>query len=133
ASIVVDVRSGIRGIRWYGKGISPLALVLATADGHPRADSYTSWVPRPTLAGIRSHAFYTGLAAAREGKQISPAGLAAARQAAAALHIGWLLAWTKHWMTLHRPQHHHLHYGAIYPYLAPPAFRPPYHAVAPNA
>jgi hypothetical protein len=127
-SLVVDVPFGIRGIPWYGKAISPLALVLATADGHPRADSYTSWVPRPTLAGIRSHAFYTGLAAAREGKPISAAHLAAARQDAAALHIGWLLVWTKRWMAQHQPQHHHLHYGAIYRYLAATGFRLDYTA-----
>jgi hypothetical protein len=128
ASIVVDVPFGIRGIPWYGKAISPLALVLATADGHPRADSYTSWVPRPTLTGIRSHAFYTGLAAARVGKPLSAAQLAAARRDAAALHIGWLLVWTKHWMAPHRPQHHHLHYGAIYRYLAATGFRLDYQA-----
>jgi hypothetical protein len=128
SSIVVDVPFGIRGIPWYGKAISPLALVLATADGHPRADSYTSWVPRPTLRGIRSHAFYTGLAAARVGKPISAAQLAAARQDGAALHIGWLLVWTKHWMAPNRPQHHHLHYGAIYRYLAATGFRLDYQA-----
>jgi hypothetical protein len=122
-SIVVDVPFGIRGIPWYGKAISPLALVLATADGHPRADSYTSWVPRPTLAGIRGHAFYTGLAAARVGKPISAARLAAARRDASALHIGWLLVWAKHWMAPNRPQHHHLHYAAIYRYLAATGFR----------
>ena len=127
-SIVVDVPFGIRGIPWYGKGVSPLALVLATADGHPRADSYTSWVPRPTLAGIRRHAFYTGLAAAQEGLPVSPAHLAAARQDAAALHIGWLLVWTKQWMARHRPQHYHLPYGAIYHYLAATGFRLGYQA-----
>ena len=127
-SIVVDVPFGIRGIPSYGKAISPLALVLATADGHPRAASYTSWVPRPTLAGIRGHAFYTGLADARVGKPISAAHIAAARQDAAALHIGWLLVWTRHWMTLHRAQHHRLHYGAIYQYLAATGFRLDYRA-----
>ena len=127
-SIVVDVPFGIRGIPWYGKGLSPLALVLATADGHPRADSYTSWVPRPTLAGIRGHAFYTGLAAAQEGLPVSAAHLAAARQDAAALHIGWLLVWTKQWMARHRPQHYHLPYGAIYHYLAATGFRLGYQA-----
>jgi hypothetical protein len=127
-STVVDVPFGIRGIPWYGKAISPLALVLATADGHPRADSYTSWVPRPTLAGIRGHAFYTGLAAARAGKPISAAQLAAARRDVPELHIGWLLVWTKHWMAPNRPRHHHLHYAAIYRYLAATGFRLGYQA-----
>jgi len=127
-SIVVDVPFGIRGIPWYGKAISPLALVLATADGHPRADSYTSWVPRSTLAGIRGHAFYAGLAAARVGKPIPAAELAAARRDASALRIGWLLVWTKHWMAPNRPRHHHLHYGAIYRYLTAAGFRLDYQA-----
>jgi len=127
-SIVVDVPFGIRGIPWYGKAISPLALVLATADGHPRGDSYTSWVPRPTLTGIRSHAFYTGLAAARVGTPISAARLAAARRDAAALHIGWVLVWTPHWMAPNRPQPRHLHYTAIYRYLAAAGFRLDYQA-----
>jgi hypothetical protein len=39
-----------------------------------------------------------------------------------------LLVWTKHWMALHRPQHHHLHYGAIYRYLAATGFRLDYQA-----
>jgi hypothetical protein len=124
SSIVVDVPFGIRGIPWYGKAISPMALVLATADGHPRAVSQASWAPRPTLTGIRSHAFYTGLAAAQVGKPLSAAQLAAARRDVAALRIGWLLVWTKQWMALH----HHLHYGAIYRYLAATGFRFAYQA-----
>ena len=127
-SIVVDVPFGIRGIPWYGKGISPMALVLATADGHPRGDSYTSWVPRPTLAGIRRHAFYTGLAAARAGKRVTPARVAAARQDLTTLPVGWVLVWTKHWMAVTRPSHHHLHYAAIYRYLSATGFHLGYQA-----
>ena len=44
---------------------SPAPLVLATADGHPRAISYTSGVQRRTITGIRGHAFYAGLVAAQ--------------------------------------------------------------------
>jgi len=62
------------------------------------------------------------------GKPISAAHIAAARQDAAALHIGWLLVWTRHWMTLHRARHHRLHYGAIYQYLAATGFRLDYRA-----
>jgi hypothetical protein len=127
-SIVVDVPFGIRGIPWYGKAISPMALVLATADGHPRADSYTSWVPRPTLTGIRRHAFYTGLADARVGTKITPAHLAAARKDASSLHIGWVLVWTKRWMAPVHPAHHHLHYGAIYRFLTATGFHLGYQA-----
>jgi hypothetical protein len=126
-SLVVDVPFGIRGIPWYGKAISELALVLATADGHPRGDSYTSWVPRHTLNGIRSHAFYTGLNAARLGKAISPAQLAAARRDAARLHIGWVLVWLKPWMAPHGSAAH-LHYPAIRRYLAATGFRLDYQA-----
>ena len=47
-SIVVDIRYGLRGgVALYGREISPDALVLATADGHPRAVSVTSWVSAP--------------------------------------------------------------------------------------
>ena len=47
-SIVVDIRFGLRGgVALYGREISPDALVLATADGHPRAVSVTSWVSAP--------------------------------------------------------------------------------------
>jgi hypothetical protein len=96
-SIVVDVPFGIRALSRYGKPISPLALVLATADGHPRAVSYTSWVPHRTIAGIRAHAFYAGLVAAQQGKPVTQVGLAAARRDLSGLHVGWLLLWT-HWM-----------------------------------
>jgi hypothetical protein len=92
-SIVVDVPFGIRGISTYGKPISPLALVLATADGHPRAVSYTSWTTPRTIHGIRSHAFYTGLVAAQRGERITPAELAAARRDLRRLHVGWVLVW----------------------------------------
>jgi hypothetical protein len=115
-SLVVDVPFGIKGIPWYGKQLSPFALVLATADGHPRGDSYTSWVPRSTLAGIRGHAFYVGLVQARLGQLVPPAQLAAARQDVAGLHVGWVLVWTKQWMAPGRQQAR-LHYGTIYRYL----------------
>jgi hypothetical protein len=126
-SIVVDVPFGIKGIPWYGKNISPSALVLATADGHPRGDSYTSWVPRSTLNGIRGHAFYAGLTAARLGQRIPPARLGAARQDLTRLHIGWVLVWGRQWMAPGRP-HARLHYAAIARYLAATGFRFGYRA-----
>jgi hypothetical protein len=126
-SIVVDVPFGIKGIPWYGKNISPSALVLATADGHPRGDSYTSWVPRSTLNGIRGHAFYAGLTAARLGQRIPPARLGAARQDLTRLHIGWVLVWGRRWMAPGRP-HARLHYAAIARYLAATGFRFGYRA-----
>ena len=73
ASVVVDVPFGIPGIpRQYGNVPSPLALVLATADGHPRAVSYGPLAVPTTVAGIRGHAFYAGLVAVRFGKPDHP-------------------------------------------------------------
>jgi len=93
-SIVLDIPFGLRGgIPLYGSAISPRALLLATADGHPRAMSYSSWVPAPTAAAITAHAFYRGLIAAQHGHRSRPALLAAARQDAEGMDIGWVLAW----------------------------------------
>jgi hypothetical protein len=94
-SIVLDVPFGLRGgIGLYGSPTAREALVLATADGHPRAISYTSWVPAPTKAGIARHPFYALLVAAQHGQVIPPARLAAARQDARRMDIGWVLVWS---------------------------------------
>jgi hypothetical protein len=93
-SIVVDVPFGLRGgIGLYGAGISRQALVLATADGHPRAVSYTSWIPARTEHGIAGHPFYAWLVAAQRGKPVPAAGLAAARRDVRSMDIGWVLVW----------------------------------------
>jgi hypothetical protein len=93
-SIVVDVPFGLRGgIGLYGSPIPRQALVLATADGHPRAVSYTSWVPAATKAGITRHPFYVDLVAVQNGHQVSAAGLAAARLDVRRMNIGWVLDW----------------------------------------
>ena len=47
------------GIPLYGGQFAAQSLVLATSDGHPRAVSYTSWVPAATLREIKKHPFYT--------------------------------------------------------------------------
>jgi hypothetical protein len=96
-SVVVDVPFGLRGgIPVRGFTIPPRALVLATADDHPRAISYTSWVPRPTIRGMLvRHEFYHCL----DGSQFGPrhhcdqAQLAAARRDLPTLDIGWVLVW----------------------------------------
>jgi hypothetical protein len=94
-SIVVDIPFGLRGgLGLYGAGISPRSLLLATADGHLRAISYTSWVPAPTKAGISRQPFYSRLAAAQHGRSSSAAQLAAARGDARRLDIGWVLPWS---------------------------------------
>jgi hypothetical protein len=96
-SIVVDVPFVIRGPTVYGRLIAPYSLVLATADGHPRAISSTGGVPPQTIAGIRKHPFYSGLVAAQEAKAVPPAHLAAARLDLRKLDVGWVLVWPPHW------------------------------------
>jgi len=93
-SVVLDVPFGLRGgIGLYGSPISRQALVLATADGHPRSVSYTSWVPEPTKAGIARHPFYRWLVAVQHGHAVPAAALAATRRDARGMNIGWALAW----------------------------------------
>jgi hypothetical protein len=93
-SIVLDVPFGLRGgLRLYGQGIAPQALLLATADGHARAVAYTSWVPAPTAAAVSAHPFYHGLVRAQDRRPASAALLAAARRDAHRLDIGWVLVW----------------------------------------
>ena len=94
-SIVVDVPFGLRGgLGLYGPAVPARALLEATADGHPRAIAYASWVPAPTTVAIRAHPFYSALVAAEEGRGSSPAKLAAARRDARLMRVGWLLAWS---------------------------------------
>jgi hypothetical protein len=101
-SVVVDVPFGLRGgIPLYGGLFTPQALVLATADGHPRAISYTSWVPQATISKIRGQLFYRLLVGtsnynpANPVLHATPAQLAAARQNLRHLDIGWVILWTK--------------------------------------
>jgi hypothetical protein len=94
SSVVVDIPFGLRGgIPLYGSGVNARSLLVATADGHPRAISYTSWVPRRTTAGIRSHPFYARLNAAQHGRDSTPRQLAAARRDARRMHVGWVIDW----------------------------------------
>jgi hypothetical protein len=58
-SIVVDIPFGLRGgIPVYGSPFFAKALVMATADGHPRAIAYTSRAPDYTIRAIQAHPFY---------------------------------------------------------------------------
>ena len=94
ASLVVDVPYGLRGgTDAYGSQFDPEAQVLATADGHPRAVGFLSRVPAPTVAATKKHAFLAQLAAIGQGRQSTPAQLAAARLDARRLGIGWVLVW----------------------------------------
>jgi hypothetical protein len=100
-SVVVDVPYGLRGgIPEYGSMFPPQALVLATADGHPRAVAYTSRVPATTVAAISKHAFYTCLIHTQHYNTVhyiplSTAQITAARRDARHLDIGWVLVWHK--------------------------------------
>ena len=102
-SIVVDAPFGLRGgIPLYGGEFAAESLVMATSDGHPRAVSYTSWVPAGTIKRIKNHPFYTVMVSCQSwipGKPVvvhaSPARLAAARRDARRMGIGWVLVWTK--------------------------------------
>jgi hypothetical protein len=123
--IVVDVPFGLRGgLLVSGAPISPLALVLATADGHPRAVSYTSWVPPRTTAAMARQAFYASLAAAQRGTRVGRAVLAVARRNLRHLHVGWLLVWGMRWLRL-ASWHPHVRvaYRSIAGYLAGTGFR----------
>jgi hypothetical protein len=101
-SIVVDVPFGLRGgVPLYGGQFAAQSLVLATSDGHPRAVSYTSWVPAATLREIKKHPFYTQLVSSSNyiaGHPVilhaTPAQLAAARRDAQRMGIGWVLVWS---------------------------------------
>jgi hypothetical protein len=95
-SIVVDIRYGLRGgVALYGREISPDALVLATADGHPRAVSATSWVSARSVAAIRAHVFYGCLVNTEWGKPCDPAQVRLARRDALRMRVGWAIAWKR--------------------------------------
>jgi hypothetical protein len=96
SSIVVDVPFGIRGglPERYGAKIEPESLALASSDGHPRAISYTSWIPAPTVRAVRRHAFYARLAAAQNGSPSDARQARLARADARRMDVGWVLVWT---------------------------------------
>jgi hypothetical protein len=105
-SIVVDIPFGVRGgvpLPGEGAAFDPESQVLATADGHPRAVGYLSRLPVPTLAAVRRHPFYAGLLTAQgqplpesealTGTSSDTALIAAARQDAHRMGIGWAIVW----------------------------------------
>ncbi len=125
-SIVLDLPFGLRGgIPVDGVPFFPQALVMATADGHPRSISYTSRLPVNTKYAINKHPFYANLIAVQHGVppkcpylakvpataksgcyeypgvypyepvKLSPAQLAASAQDAARMHIGWAVVWKR--------------------------------------
>ena len=123
-SIVADVPFGILGTpKAYGIRTSPLALVLATADGHPRAMSYGPLAVPTTVAAMKRHAFYAGLVAAQSGNPITPGQIAAARADLRTLHVGWVLVWLRRWerLTGYRVPGGY-HYSIIFRYLGQTGF-----------
>lgn len=120
-SIVVDVPFGLRGgIPEAGGRFAAPALVLATADGHPRSIAYVSRLPLSTKNGMYRQPFYAHLVHAQHytppahqaplvpGAQLplfdripasytplTAAEIAAGRRSARRLDIGWVLLWYK--------------------------------------
>jgi hypothetical protein len=126
-SVVVDVPFGIVGVPGqFGAFPSSLALVLATADGHPRAISYGPWTAPATIARIRRHAFYAGLVAAAAGRPVSRATFAAAGRDLRTLRIGWVLLWQRRWLLLPHSHSRPYDYGAVVSYLRQTGFHPAY-------
>jgi hypothetical protein len=124
-SIVLDVPFGLRGgIPLYGSRIAPPALLIATADGHRRAVSYTSWVPAPTIAAFSKRAFFVRLQAAEHGHHSTTAQRSAAQRSLRGLHIGWVLVWLHIWKT-RQPQSR---YQNVIAYLEHVGFRRLYQA-----
>ena len=92
-SIVVDVPFGLENVPSYGLEPAPQAIVMATADGHPRAICYTSWVPTQTIAATKHHPFYFQLNRAQQGHEPGPEQIAKARADLRTLHVGWVVVW----------------------------------------
>ncbi len=92
-SVVVDVPFGLYNLPFYGEPPTTQAILIATADGHPRAVCYTSWVPTRTVTAIERQSFYAQLNQAQQGRARTPAQIASARADLRTLHVGWVLVW----------------------------------------
>jgi hypothetical protein len=93
-SIVADVPFGRQGgFNQFGSIISRAALLLGTADGHPRAISYTSWVGTRQISDALAHPFYTALLGAQAGLIQPRQLLDLAARDAGSMHVGWVLIW----------------------------------------
>jgi hypothetical protein len=105
-STVLDVPFGLRGgLALTGSGISERAMLLATADGHPRSISYTAWVPQPTIKAIIAHPFYKYLMKYQGATSLPTVKeLQAAAKDLKTLNIGWAIEWTNLWRLNHPGQ-----------------------------
>jgi hypothetical protein len=102
-SVVLDVPFGLRGgLSLIGSSLSERSLVLATEDQHPRAVSYTAWVPRPTIQAIEAHPFYLYLMKFQSSRTFpTRPELAAAAADLKTLNIGWVIEWANLWRVHH--------------------------------
>ncbi|HEV2375748.1 MAG TPA: hypothetical protein VGS19_26730 [Streptosporangiaceae bacterium] len=122
-STVVDVPFGILGVpRRFGAVGSPLALVLATADGHPRAYSYGPLAVPTTVARMGRHAFYAGLVNVWAGQTVTAGQIAAAREDVRAMQPGWVLVWLPRWQALGRTKAQVYQYPEVFHYLTETGF-----------
>jgi hypothetical protein len=92
-STVVDVPFGLDNEPSYGLEPAEQGILMATADGHPRAVCYTSWVPTQTIAAIKRHPFYVQLNQAQLGHPVDQEEVARARADLRTLHVGWVVVW----------------------------------------
>jgi hypothetical protein len=120
SSIAIDVPFGLRGgLSLAGSQMAVPALLIATADEHPRADAYISWVPQNAVNGISAHPFYLYLMNVQVGHDPTAAQLQRARADLNTLDVGYVLEWRNVWSG-HDPG---LRYGHIDKYLATLGFR----------
>jgi len=101
-SIVVDVPYGLRGgVAYTGSEIAPNAMLIATADHHPRAISYSAWVSKAAIDGIGKHAFFRNLYIAEHGKNPAAAMINRAAADLKTMNIGWVVEWRNLWTKYH--------------------------------
>ena len=105
-SIVLDVPWGLRGgLSLFGSSISERTMLLATDDGHPRAVSYTAWVPRPTAWAMLAHPFFRYLDKYQNSTtDPTPHDLSLAAADLKRLNIGWVIEWRNLWRAHHATQ-----------------------------
>ncbi|HUC58492.1 MAG TPA: hypothetical protein VMA95_13905 [Streptosporangiaceae bacterium] len=105
-STVLDVPYGLRGgLSLVGSGISERALLVATNDEHPRAVSYTAWVPKPTINAVKAHPFFKYLLKYQSAtSDPTPYQLRAAAADLKTLNIGWVIEWRNLWRLNHPEQ-----------------------------
>ena len=90
--VVVDVPFGLDNEPSYGLEPAEQGILMATADGHPRAICYTSWVPTATIAGIAHQRSTSSSTRPSRAVRWTRTGRAA-RADLRTLHAGWVVVW----------------------------------------